>query len=147
MPTSDDDVFDGLHGHLIRRAQQLHVALWSEVGPSELTSPQYAVLTVLRASPQLDQTEVGARASLDRSTLAEMVSRLERRGLVARRRDPGDGRRNLLELTATGAEVQAAAVEPVLEVNRRLVAALDADDRTQLAELLERLVATAERER
>ena len=73
-------------GYLIRRAQQLHAALWlREVG---ITSVQFGVLNVLALHPDIDQRTVGEHLGLDRSTIADLVARLETRGYLRRVRPP-----------------------------------------------------------
>jgi DNA-binding MarR family transcriptional regulator len=64
-------------GHLIRRAQQRHAALWQEHVSAEVSSVQYAALAVLERMPGASQSELGAELDLDRSTIADIVSRLE----------------------------------------------------------------------
>ncbi|SER35761.1 DNA-binding transcriptional regulator, MarR family [Lentzea xinjiangensis] len=87
-------------GHLIRRAQQRHTAAWGEEVGRALTAPQYAVLSVLGARPEgADQSTVGELASLDKSSMTDIVARLAKRGWIARTRDPADARRRLLSLT------------------------------------------------
>ncbi|WSJ72122.1 MarR family winged helix-turn-helix transcriptional regulator [Kitasatospora sp. NBC_01250] len=103
----------------------MHTKLWSEHVGSELTAPQFAVLDALESEPGADQRTVGELASLDKATMAEMVSRLVRRGLVLRRRDPSDGRRNLLSLSPTGQELLHSAAAGVAEVERLLLEPLD----------------------
>ncbi len=127
-------------GHLLRRAQQLHAALWAEGVPGGITSPQYAVLHVLGDNPRISQGRVGELASLDRSTVAELVGRLVERGLIDRSRDPADGRRNLLSLTAEGGELLRITTPAVVEVNRSLLSPLDDLDSAQLRSLLSRLL-------
>jgi hypothetical protein len=51
-------------GHLIRRAQQLHTAIWAEVVDTGLTGVQFAVLAALEVKPDLDQRTLGERISL-----------------------------------------------------------------------------------
>ncbi len=89
-------------GHLARRLQQAHALLWNAMVSEETTSPQFAVLNALMEKPDIDQRTLSAHVHLDRSTIADLVARLVRRGLVARVRDPLDGRRNVLKLTAEG---------------------------------------------
>src|SRR2546429_6792184 len=98
MSTSHEDL--RLHpGHLIRRAQQVHYWLWNAEVSAEVTSPQFAVLYALRAEKNIDQKILSERASLDRSTTAEVVARIKTLGLIQRLPDPRDARRNLVRLT------------------------------------------------
>jgi DNA-binding MarR family transcriptional regulator len=123
-------------GQLIRIAQQVHTRLWAEYVGHELTAPQYAALIALAVEPGADQRTVGERASLDKATMAELVSRLVRRGLVLRRRDPADGRRNLLALSPAGAHLLDQVGEGVRAVQCQLLAPLDEAERDRLVELL-----------
>src|SRR5690606_22605062 len=68
-------------GHLIRRAQQVHATMWAEEVSTVVTSVQYGVLTVLERMPGASQKEIGLEASLDKSTVAELLHRMERGGL------------------------------------------------------------------
>ena len=71
---------DSTAGHLVRRAQQVHTALWTAEFDGDLTGPQYALLSALSRQPSLDQRSAGRRASLDKSTAADVVARLQRSG-------------------------------------------------------------------
>jgi DNA-binding MarR family transcriptional regulator len=123
-------------GYLIRVAQQVHTRLWTELVPGDLTAPQFAVLDALAEEPGIDQRTVGERASLDKATMAELISRLVRRGLVLRRRDPADGRRNLLALSPGGVDLLAQVRSGVEEVQRQLLDPLDEAERDQVVALL-----------
>lgn len=109
-------------GHLARRLQQAHHLLWTTMVSEETTSPQYAVLNTLVAEPGLDQRTVGERVGLDRSTIAEVVGRLLRRGLLDKVRDPGDGRRSLLRVTDEGARVHRRLTVRTARMNQVLLA-------------------------
>jgi DNA-binding MarR family transcriptional regulator len=123
-------------GQLIRIAQQVHTRLWAELVPGELTAPQHAVLDALADEPDIDQRTVGERTSLDKATMAELISRLVRRGLVLRRRDPSDGRRNLLALAPAGARLLEEVSAGVSEVQTRLLEPLDDLERARVLLLL-----------
>lgn len=130
-------------GYLIRVSQQVHYSLWtsaSDVG--NLTSPQFAVLHALSHDHPLDQTALGERASLDRTTLAEIVTRLSKRGLVARTRDTEDGRRNLVTITDEGREVHDTAAVGAYDINERFLYAVAPDDREVLVRVLGQIIAT-----
>jgi DNA-binding MarR family transcriptional regulator len=124
-PGPDNDV----PGHLIRRAQRVHTAYWAQVFDRELTGPQYAAIHVLARWPDINQRQLGDAAGLDKSTAADLLDRLDRRGWVVRHRDPADGRGKLLALSDAGAalvddlaprvaEVQAALLAPVAQPDR-----------------------------
>ncbi len=131
-------------GHLARRLQQAHTLLWHALVSKETTSPQFAVLTAVAASDDLDQRTVGEIIGLDRSTTAEIVSRLSDRGLLRRVRDPADGRRNLLRLTPAGRALQRQTARRAARMNKVLLAPLDDHEQQVLLELMRRLVTAAD---
>src|SRR5256886_7716999 len=144
MSTSHEDL--RLHpGHLIRRAQQVHYWLWNAEVSAEVTSPQFAVLYALQAEKNIDQKTLGERVSLDRSTTAEVVARLKARGLIQRFRDPRDGRRNLLRLTAAGARTTERLIPRAVRINRLLVSALAEGGQAELLRMLNLVVDADER--
>lgn len=125
-----------LIGYLFRRAQQAHVALWQREVSADITSVQFGVLNMLAASPGASQKELGDALDLDRSTIADLVARLQRRGYLHRTRDSADRRRNLLVLTDEGRRVFDALVPGVRRVDEALTEALTADHRAELERLL-----------
>lgn len=130
----------GYTGHLIRRAQQRHAALWNEVVSIEVSSVQFAALAVLEHAPGSSQAELGAALDLDRSTIADLVRRLERRGAIERRQHEADGRRYALRLTPAG-RAELERLRPLVgEANERLTAMLDGDELASLRTLLRRLL-------
>ncbi|MFI6349032.1 MarR family winged helix-turn-helix transcriptional regulator [Streptomyces sp. NPDC050560] len=131
-------------GHLARRLQQGHYLLWNAMVSEETTSPQFAVLNALMAEPGLDQRGVGERVGLDRSTVAEVITRLSRRGLLDKVRDPGDGRRFVLRLTPEGAQVHRRLVPRTARMNQVFLAPLSAEERAQFFGLLRRVADAAE---
>jgi DNA-binding MarR family transcriptional regulator len=130
-------------GHLLRRAQQLHAAVFAEVvSEAYLTTPQFAVLAALRSEPQIDQVRLSQRLGIDRSTIADVANRLEERGLIRRKRDVKDARRNLLSLTPAGRALHDRTAPEVEEVGRRLVEPLSESDRKTLTRLLSTIIST-----
>ena len=128
-------------GSLIRRAQQRHVAIWQREVSTEVTSVQYAVLLVLEQRPGISQRELGDELDLDRSTIAELVARMVRNGVLERVGDPQDKRRNTLYLTAPG-RAQLGELKPrVANVEQVLTQHLSGEEREQLRGLMERLLA------
>lgn len=132
-----------LVGHLLRRAQQMHAGLWNEQGPTDLTSPQFAVLQDLGKHPWSSQIELGERIGIDRSTLAEMVGRMVERDLLDRKQDPADGRRKVLAVTTSGSALLLAGSPSVIAVNEQLVAELTKSEHRELMRLLTKVLSSA----
>lgn len=142
--SSSSELFDlgQASGHLVRRAQQRHARHWSQIVGANLTSPQYAVLHVLGRRPDIDLTELGSRAALDRTTVGRVVTRLGDDGLVASAPGHDDRRRRLVALTDAGRRLLAATAPRAAEVNRRLLEDLTDDEAGELISLLGRVVAS-----
>jgi len=132
-------------GHLLRRAVQVMNQLWDEEVSHTITSPQFAALNALYSEPNLDQRTLGQRISLDRSTMAEVVSRLSARGLIRTERDTRDGRRKTITLTSKGLQSVQQLIPRTHAMTDRLVAPLDPKQRGDLLRLLTEVVRTNER--
>ncbi|MBO3661902.1 MarR family winged helix-turn-helix transcriptional regulator [Microbacterium stercoris] len=133
-------------GHLLRRAQQVHLAAWQREVSRDITSVQYAALAVLERLPGSSQAVLGAELDLDRSTIADLVARMTRRDLIARTTDPDDRRRNVLELTATGRQTLEALRPRVHGLEEVLVGSLAHADRAELRRILRAMLAEAQRD-
>ncbi|MEW2466512.1 MarR family transcriptional regulator [Streptomyces sp. NPDC046994] len=131
-------------GHLARRLQQAHYLLWNTMVSEEITSPQFAVLNTLVAEPGLDQRTVGERVGLDRSTVAEVVSRLSRRALLDKVRDPQDARRSLLRLTDEGVRTHRRLIVRTARMNQVFLAPLSAEEQSVFFDLIRRVSEAAE---
>jgi len=132
-------------GHLLRRALQVMNQLWEEEVSPSITSPQFAALNALYAGSRIDQRTLGERISLDRSTMAEVVSRLSARGLIRAERDARDGRRKTITLTGKGLACVQQLIPRTHAMTDRLVGALDPDERAELLRLLTGVVSANER--
>ncbi|RAU38282.1 MarR family transcriptional regulator [Enterobacter sp. ECC-175] len=87
--------------HLLRQLFQQHTARWQHALP-DLTKPQYAVMRSIAENPGIEQVALTEVAVSTKATLAEMLSRMEARGLVKREHDPADKRRRFVFLTPEG---------------------------------------------
>ncbi len=131
-------------GHLLRRAVQVMNLLWTEEVSHTITSPQFAALNALYSQPNLDQRTLGQRISLDRSTMAEVVSRLSSRGLIRSERDKRDSRRKTITLTPKGLHTVQQLIPRTHAMTRRLVGPLDQHQRDDLLCLLTKVVGANE---
>lgn len=94
----------------LRRLQQgceVHAKRLSRLGG--LTPLQLLVLQVLLAEREITATGLAKRVSLSQAALSGVLDRLESRGLLARRRDETDRRKQWLLLEDAGRAVLQAA--------------------------------------
>lgn len=124
-------------GHLLRRAQQRAVEIYQhEVGEAGLRPPQFAVVLTVFQNPGLNQTALVQLTGIDRSTIADMLSRLVRRGILKRRRTDTDGRANTLQVTDAGEAMLREAVGIVARVQERILEPLTPAERENFMRLL-----------
>ncbi|KJK18150.1 MarR family transcriptional regulator [Burkholderiaceae bacterium 16] len=128
-------------GFLVRRLHQIHVAMFfEECKSASITPVQYAILTVLSVLPGLDQTSLGQEVGFDRTTTADVVRRLEERGLVERKDNPADRRTRHVHLTKEGQEVVASLRADMERAQERMLAPLRPAQRKVFMDLLATLV-------
>jgi len=120
--------------------KQLELAVRSQlddvVSVHGLTSLQYTALTVLERHPGLTSAELARNSFVRSQTMAQMITVLDERGLIARHRDPDSKRQYLLSLTLEGQGLLDMLREDVAGIERQMVADLDDDDRSTLRRAL-----------
>lgn len=128
-------------GYLVRLLHQINHALWSEeLGHANVTPVQYSVLTALSIRGALDQTSLGEEVGIDRTNVAEVLSRLEGRGLVRRRPNPEDQRARLASLTAKGRALTKGLFPAMQRSQDRLLGTLTQKERDAFMATLERVI-------
>lgn len=129
--------------HLLHRAGQIADVLFNkEVGNTDLTPRQFAVLSCVANNADLSQADIVAKTGIDRSTLADVVRRLSRQGLLERQRTREDARRYAVRLTAQGETALAATKPAALSADEHILSALRPEERTQFLQLLNQIVET-----
>lgn len=129
--------------HLLHRAGQCAGDLFAEeVEANGLTPRQYAVLLAVSLEEGLSQTDLVDRTGIDRSTLADIVRRLLKKGFVNRRRSKADARVYSVRLSDKGREVLNAAKPAADQAEARLLALLDPASRGAFLDALGRIVRT-----
>ncbi len=129
-------------GHLIRRAQQIAVAIFAErLAAYDITPVQFAILNALHDTPDIDQITLAKRVAFDPATSGSVIARLEAKGWVARQAHATDRRRKLLVVTPEGAQALANMQSAVAAVQTNILTPLSADERKLFVGLLGKLVA------
>src|SRR3954454_8309671 len=120
---------------ITRMARRLRQEAGTDLGPSQIA----ALATVERHGP-LSPSELAERERIKRPTVTRIVRNLQVAGLLARIRDPEDGRASILTATAEGRELLKRLRARKTAYLAKRLSALDGEDRRTLeraAELLE----------
>lgn len=134
-------------GFLLRRAHQISTAVFEDECKSlALTPAQFGVLSVLHASPGLDQSSLGRALGFDKVTVMRVMRGLEARGLIVRVYAPTNRRNLSISLSDTGLALLTKTKEPAEQAYNRLMAPLNHEQREQLIFLLQQLTTGLEGE-
>ncbi len=110
-----------------------------------LTPRQLAVLMTVAQNEGLSQTGLVDRTGIDRSTLADIVRRMQRKGLLQRRRTREDARAYAVKLTDEGRRVLRTAEPLAKKVDERILDALSGKQREQFIDDLLAIVDTLQK--
>ena len=126
-------------GHLLRRAQQRAIEIYQhEVGENGLRPPQFSLMLSVYQNPGINQTELVKLTGVDRSTVADTITRLEKRGLI--RRKPGeDQRARRLWVTDAGAEAVDRDIVGGQKAQDLIMAPIPRSERERFLELLRQI--------
>ena len=128
--------FSLLPGHLIRRLHQVSTAYFAEECGGELTAVQYAALVAIDSHPGIDATRLSEIIYFDRSTIGDVLDRIESKGWIRREYTSSDRRIKRLELSSLGQEVLQHVEPGIRRVQDRLLAPLTAGEARTLVRLL-----------
>ena len=131
--------------HLMHRVLQLALDIYSEeMGPDGLTQRQFAVLEAVSKKSGLTQTDLVRATGIDRSTLADLVSRMTTKGLLEREKSVVDARAKAVRLSETGQAALEAARPRVEAADKRIMALLPKGKRDGFLDLLSELASEAD---
>jgi DNA-binding MarR family transcriptional regulator len=127
--------------HLLHRAGQCASDVFQgEMGEGDLTPRQYAVLVAVSQNEGLSQTNLVEKTGVDRSTLADIVRRMLKKGLLQRRRTKDDARAYAVKLTDEGWRILKAADPLAKRVDEKILAALPGQQRERFLQDLSLIV-------
>jgi DNA-binding MarR family transcriptional regulator len=112
-----------------------------------LNGPDFAALVTLRRLEQpggVPQSRLQRELNITSGTVSVRVERLCSRGLASRSPDPADHRNSRISLTEAGQRLFEQVTPAHVATENRLLAALNADQREQLADLLRQLLVSFE---
>ncbi len=126
-----------LLGYKLKKTQHaLRTSMDEALRSIDLTTPQYAVLAQLELKPGVSNAALARSAFITAQTMHGIVSNLEKRGLIQRKRDVSHGRILCTELTDQGHKVVTQAHDMIRAVESRMLATVSAEHQILLEKLL-----------
>lgn len=106
---------------------------------------QLPVLVALKDGKASTQRDLARFAKVEQPPMAQMLARMERDGLIARTRDPADGRSSHIVLTQAAQQRMPEAIKTLFQGNREAMAGFTAAESEQFVDLLTRLIENLDR--
>ena len=146
MQRTTTSVLDQSAVHLLHRtSQHASDAFAKTVGyRHHVTARQLAVLTAISEVEGLNQTQIVHRTGIDRSTLADIVRRMLRKGLLERRRTKENARAYAVRLSEAGRDLLAEVAPLAAEVDNKLFAHLPEGERESFLAMLSTIAGSSE---
>jgi DNA-binding MarR family transcriptional regulator len=130
---------------LMRAMKLLHGNVQAKLEGLELYRGQAAVLSALWNEEGIAQTEIATRTWVSPATMTHALQRMERVGLIERRRDPEDQRRSRVYLTDAGQALEGPVKQAWADIEGKMLDGFSQEEQTQLRQLLMGMIANMEK--
>ncbi len=130
--------------HLLHRASQCASDIFQGEIAGDLTPRQFAILLTVAQNEGLSQTHLVERTGIDRSTLADVIRRMLKKGLIQRRRTREDARAYAVRLTDEGWRVLKMAEPLARRADEKILSALSSAERDRFVKGLTEIVRSLE---
>lgn len=131
----------GREPSLLYVVKQLELAIRAHLDAllkdSGVTALQYTALSVLERTPTMSAADLARHSFVRAQSAADLVTALERRGLIERAVDPANRRRLLISLTEEGTRFLEEYDPLVAELEEQMLHGLGPRDRTKFRSLLD----------
>ena len=129
---------------IAREAGKLAVRMMKETG---IGSGEFDLLHAVRHTPGISQSEIFQQLHMDKGAVARRVASLEAKGYLTRRKNPEDGRGQMLYATEAAEELKRSKAQVETAFYEWLLEELTEEERQTFALLLHRLYARSKQER
>ena len=121
---------------LLRVVQNISRHAEAELDAIDISAPQFNLLVQIQTAEGISQQELAERLQVTKGNISQLISKLEKRGLLKRQKE---GRMSNLKLTANGQTLVNRLLPEHDAFIARQFAALTADEQQQLLSLLRKL--------
>jgi len=104
-----------------------------------LTPPQFEIMSAVYFEGEIAQSEIPRKLHLARSTVSALLDRLEKQGMISRRKTTRDKRISNVKLTFKGANVMEQVIDHRVELVANLMDHLSREEREEFIRMVGRL--------
>ncbi|MCK8464818.1 MarR family transcriptional regulator [Aliiroseovarius sp. S1339] len=115
--------------------------LAARIKPLGLSIGAFPALLELWEKDGQTQKELVVRLDIEQATMANTLARMERDGLIVRKRDESDGRVQRVWLTDCTRSLRGPAIEAATAVNTAALSGLSEDEQRHLIALMQKVIA------
>lgn len=130
---------------LLRAREALMERFRPMLNAHDVTEQQWRILRILQESADIDATTLAERSCVLAPSLTRMLRALSGRGLIATRKDPGDGRRFFISITRQGQDFIAGIAPESAEIYAEIEAKLGPQRIVQLLDDLNEVLVALHR--
>ena len=135
-------------GYMVRNAHRAYDrVLAAALSKHKILTGQWSLLRVLWHEDNLSQIEVADRMKIERASLTIMLNTVEKAGLITRKINSQDRRKQRISLTRKGRALQSVLVPIGMSVNEIALTGLSPREISTLRFLLQRVIDNLDRDR
>ncbi|MFC3118522.1 homoprotocatechuate degradation operon regulator HpaR [Jhaorihella thermophila] len=121
---------------LLRARERVMGPIRGMLSKAGITEQQWRVLRVLEEEGPLDPTRIAELACLLLPSLTRILQKLDDKGLIHRRPDPEDRRKQIVQISPAGRELITANLPTAIKLNDRVREQLGPEKYETLLDLL-----------
>ena len=115
--------------------------LTARIKPLGLTTGTFPALLELWESDGLTQKQLVERLDIEQATMVNTRARMERDGLIIRKKDANDGRVQRIWLTERGQDLRDPAIEAAMAENLETLSCLSEDEQREFVTTMQTIIA------
>ena len=127
---------------LLRARERVMGPIRAMLADAGVTEQQWRVLRVLQEAGPTDPTRIAEKACLLLPSLTRILQKLEEKTMIRREADPGDKRKQIVEITSEGEALIAANYDTSIALMEKVRSRMGADRYDELLNLLNELDAS-----
>ena len=118
----------------------LRIALDRSLTSFDVTGKQLAILSLLYNAGDSTPARLAEMLAIDMGAVTRLLDRLEKKRLIARKRNPNDRRSVTIQMTATGKTLQPELAKCATDVVNKMVEGVDSAELALASSVLQRML-------